>query len=234
MTTMTASNLSSFGWRRYRAGLMALLVATVSLAGCVTPYGGGGYPGDRYPGDGYGQGYGNERVYGTVQEVDLRNGRIVMTGDQSQYGRSSSYVEVAFDRNTRLYYQGREVDIAGLERGDRISVDGVRSGGRLVARSIEVVHNVRDGQGGNYYGGELRGSVSYVETRARRIDLARDGYAGRTERVFYDERTRVEYRGQYLRPEQVERGDVIRVQARPSGGDWLAEQIWVEIDARSR
>ena len=152
---MTASHLLCFGWRRLHPGLVALLLATLSLAGCVTPYG-GGYPGDRYPGDGYGQGYGNERVLGTVQEVDLRNGRIVMTADQSRYGQSSAYVQVGFDRNTRLYYQGREVDIAGLERGDRISVDGVQSGGRLVARSIEVVHNVRDGQGGNYYGGELR------------------------------------------------------------------------------
>lgn len=230
---MTASHLLCFGWRRLHPGLVALLLATLSLAGCVTPYG-GGYPGDRYPGDGYGQGYGNERVLGTVQEVDLRNGRIVMTADQNRYGQSSAYVQVGFDRNTRLYYQGREVDIAGLERGDRISVDGVQSGGRLVARSIEVVHNVRDGQGGSYYGGELRGAVSYVDTRARRIDLTRDGYAGRTERVFYDERTRVEYRGQYLRPEQLERGDLVRVQARPSGNDWLAEQIWVETSARSR
>lgn len=231
---MAAPNHPTYRRRRVHPGLLALLVATVSLAGCMTPYGGSGYPGDRYPSGGYGQGYGNERVFGTVQDVDLRNGRIVMTADQGQYGRSSSYVEVAVDRNTRLYYQGREVDIAGLERGDRISVDGVQSGGRLVARSIEVVHNVRDGQGGNYYGGELRGAVSYVDTRARRIELTRDGYAGRTERVFYDERTRVEYRGQYLRPEQLERGDLIRVQARPSGSDWVAEQIWVEIDARSR
>lgn len=223
---MNASTFMSAGWRRLRPGLLALLVATAALAGCVTPY--GGYPDDRY-----GQGYGTERVLGTVQEVDLRAGRIVLTADASRYG-GSSYVHVMFDRNTRLYYQGRQVDIAGLERGDRISVDAVRSDGRLWARSIEVVHNVRDGQGGGYYGGDLQGSVSYVDPRQRVIEITRGGYAGRPERVYYDSRTTVEYRGQYLRPEQLERGDVIRVQARPSGNDWFAERIWVEIDARSR
>lgn len=226
---MNASTFMPAGWRRLRPGLLALLVASASLVGCVTPY--GGYGG--YPGDGYGQGQGTERVLGTVQEVDLRAGRIVLTADASRYG-GSSYIDLMFDRNTRLYYQGRQVDIAGLERGDRISVDATRSDGRLWARSIEVVHNVRDGQGGSYYGGDLQGAVSYVDTRTRVIEINRGGYAGRPERVYYDGRTTVEYRGQYLRPEQLERGDVIRVQARPSGNDWIAERIWVETNARSR
>lgn len=229
---MTAINLLTLGRGRTLLGLMAVLVAAASLAGCVTPLG-DGYPGERYPGDGYGQGYGNERAYGTVQEVDLRGGRLFMTRDDGQYGRSE-YLEVGFDRSTRMYYQGREVDIGGLERGDGVRVEGVRTGRRLLARTIEVVRNVRDGQGGGYYGDDLRGSISYLDTRARRIEVVRDGYGGRAERVYYDQRTRVEYRGQYLRPEQLERGDVIRVRARPSGSDWYAEQIWVEIDARSR
>lgn len=226
---MTGLRPSTIGWRRLHPGLLAVLMATLSLVGCVTPS--GNYPG--YPGDGYGQGYGNERVLGTVQEVDLRSNRIVLTADAYRYG-SASYVDVFFDRSTRLYYQGREVEMAGLERGDRITVDAQRSDGRLWARSIEVVHNVRDGQNGNYYAGDLRGSVTYVDTRARVIEITQSGYAGRPQRVHYDDRTRVEYRGQFLRPEQLERGDVIRVQARPSGNDWWAEQISVEVDARSR
>ncbi|TWI12063.1 DUF5666 domain-containing protein [Aerolutibacter ruishenii] len=223
---MNASTPIFLGWRRVRPGLLAMLVSMLSLAGCVTPYGG-------YPGDGYGQEYGTERMLGTVQEVDLRAGRIQLAADAQRYSRSS-YVDVMFDRDTRLYYQRRQVDIAGLERGDRISIDAVRSDGRLWARSIEVVHNVRDGQGGDYYGGDLQGSVSYVDTRTRMIEITRGGYSGRPERVYYDGRTRVEYRGQVLRPEQLQRGDVIRVQARPSGNDWIAERIWVEVDARSR
>lgn len=225
---MTALRPASAGWRRLRPALVALLVATLALAGCITPS--GNYPG--YPGGGYGQGYGSERVLGTVQEVDFRNSRIIITADDNRY-RGASYVDVSFDRNTRLFYQGRVVDIAGLERGDRISVDAQRSGDRLWARTIEVVHNVRDSQGGNHYGGDLRGSVTYVDTRARVIEITQGGYTGRPQRVHYDDRTRVEYRGQFLRPEQLERGDVIRVQARPSGNDWWAEQIWVEVDARS-
>jgi hypothetical protein len=165
--------------------------------------------------------------------VDPRYGRILLSADDGRGGRVAQ-LEVRYDRNTRLEYQGRLHDPAGLERGDRISVDAVRSGGEWWARDIRVVHNVRDGYGGSYYGGDLRGSVSWVDPRTQVLEITRGGYSGRPERVRYDNRTAVEYRGQWLRPEQLEPGDVIRVQARPWGNDWLAEHIWVEVDARSR
>ena len=99
--------------------------------------------------------------------------------------------------------------------------------------------NVREapGGGGYYgdgYGGDLGGAVGYVDPRRRVIELTRGGYAGRREQVYYDERTQVFHRGQRLRPELLEPGDVIRVRARPSGGGWLAEHIEVEVNARSR
>lgn len=221
---MNAFRLVSTARRGLRPGLLFALLTLLALAGCATPYGG-------YPSGGYGQGSGTERVLGTVQYVDLQAGRLTLAADGSRYG-GGGQMDVMFDRSTRLYYQGRQVDIAGLERGDRVSIEAVRSGGRLWARTMEVVQNVRDG-GGYYGGGDLRGTVAYVDTRARLIEI-NQGYSRATNRVYYDGRTSVEYRGQYLRPEQLERGDVIRVQARPSGNDWLAERIWVEVDARSR
>ena len=66
-----------------------------------------------------------------------------MTRDSRGY--AGQRVEVFFDNNTRLYYQGRAYPVTGLERGDEISADVVQSNGRWWARQIEVVRNVRDG-----------------------------------------------------------------------------------------
>lgn len=232
----TAARSLSFLHRAHVLGAAALLLA---LAGCVTGPGGyGGYPGQGYPDQGYpDQGYpgryGSERVLGTVQGVDTRYGRILLSAD-GRNGYGGGQVEVMYDRNTQLVYQGRSLAVGGLERGDRISVEAMRSGNRLVARRIDVVQNVRDAHGGGYYGGELRGAVAYVDPRSRVIGLTRGGYSGREERVYYDERTAVEYRGQFYRADELERGDVLRVQARPRGNDWWAERIWVEVNVRDR
>lgn len=216
-------------WFAYlRGAVMGLAVLLV--AACATPYGGypGGYRGGPVPGD-----YGAQGVLGTVQQVDPGYGRIVVDADAGGYGGVRP-LELFYDRGTRLVYRGREYPVEGLERGDRIRVETVNAGGRLMARFIEVVQNVRDMPGGAYYGGGLEGAVRRVDPRARLIEITRGGYSGRAERVFYDARTQVEYRGQWLRPEQLEPGDVIRVQARPLGQDWMAERIRVEVDARSR
>ena len=60
------------------------------------------------------------------------------------------------------------------------------------------------------------------------------GYTGAPQAVYYDGNTRVEYQGQVFRPEQLERGDVVRIQAREWNGAWLAERVFVEVNARSR
>lgn len=215
----------------------ALLLLVLLLPGCMTG-GYGGYPGGSsypqpYP-DQYGQ-YASQLV-GTVEDIDPRYGRLLLAREGYGYG-GGGRVKVMFDQRTQLYYQGRLQPVAGLERGDRIRVDAAQSGGRLWARTIEVLQDVRGGQGGYYGGNDLRGTVGYVDPRARVIELDSSGYGGgyggRT-RVRYDERTQVEYQGRYYRPENLERGDLVRIQARQWGGGWLAERIWVEVDARQR
>lgn len=245
---------------RVWAALLMLMLLSGCMAGGLGGLGGvGGYPGgqQQYPG---GQqypdrGYGASQLVGTVESLDMRNGRILLTTQTSQY-RGGSRAEVYFDQRSTLYYRGQQVEISGLERGDVIRVDAAQSGGRLWARSMEVVHNVRDGRyGGGQYGNDpygnpygsqqgnqLQGAVSLVDPRARLIELDAGGYGGgsygggygnRT-RVRYDQNTRVEYRGQLYRPENLERGDLVRVQARRIGNDWLAERIWVERSVRER
>ena len=240
--TPVRSGLTRFlAARSLLARWLVPVFAALLLAGCATGYGGGYGNGYGTPGGGYGD-YGSQRILGTVEDVDPRYGRIVLSTDD-RYRDRGSRLELRFDRNTRLFYQGRQHAVAGLERGDRISVEAVRSGGALLARRIEVVHNVRDGYrgdrygddyyGDDRYGDELRGAVAFVDPRSQVIGVDRGGYGGRPEEVRYDHRTRVEYRGQYLRPEQLERGDVIRVEARRRGNGWLAERIRVERDVRS-
>ena len=55
------------------------------------------------------------------------------------------------------------------------------------------------------------------------------GYGGGLQ-VAYDARTTVEYQGRSYRPENLQRGDLVRVQARQVGynNQWLAERIYVE------
>jgi hypothetical protein len=73
--------------------------------------------------------------------------------------------------------------------------------------------------------------VTFVDTRARSIRLD-GGYGGAAE-VVYDARTSVEYQGRAYRPEDLERGDQVRIQARQIGtNQWLAERIIVERSVR--
>ena len=213
----------------------AALAAVLLLAGCATGYG-GGYPGSGYPG-GQPGGYGSQRLVGTVQDVDPYNGRLLIGDDR--YGGSRP-LEVRFDRNVLVVYQGRQVAVDGLERGDRVSIEVELSGGRYWARRIKVVQNVRDGYGGDPYGGgyygggNLEGAVDYIDAQRRMIVLTRGGYSRSRETVYYDGNTVVDYGGRVYRPEQLERGDVISIQGRRLNDGWLAERIRVEVDVRSR
>ena len=234
--------------------ILALATFLLVLAGCATggygPGSGVGYPGQGgYPGqypDSRGQ-----SVVGTVDGIDIRGQRLILV-TQPQQGSRGSRVEVYFDRNTRLFYQGRQVAMEGLERGDVVRAEIAQSGRGLFAHNVEVIHNVRDGQyggqygdpyggqygGGQQYGSELRGTVGFVDTRTRTIDLQSGGYSGSyagSTRVRYDERTLVEYQGRRYRPEDLDRGDQVLVQARRTGNnELLAERIIVERSVRSR
>lgn len=220
-------------------GLVLATSVLLLLTGCVTPggygspggYGGsyGGNPGGYgQPAPGYPYQYGSQ-LQGTVDRVDPGYNRISMVVDDPRSGRTQQ-IEVRYDQRTRLVYQGREQSLEGLERGDVIRIEVTQSGRELWARSIELVRNVRDGgYGGDQgYGSDLRGSVALVDTRARQIHLEGGGY-GSDVHVGYDARTTVEYQGRNYRPENLQRGDIVRIQARQFGNNqWVAERIIVE------
>lgn len=226
------------------------LVLSAALSGCVGfpgGAGGQGYPGG-YGGAGYpGGGYGNPSVVGTVQGFDPGSGRLLLSSEGG-YGGYGGGIEIQVDGNTRLYYQGRQQDVRGLERGDRVRVDVQDDGRRLWARTIEVVQNVRDGGHGGYggdpygggygtspYGGSgFEGAVRYVDARRRVIEVTRGGYSGQVEQVAYDDRTRFDYRGQRVSPSQLEPGDIVRIDGRRTPQGWHAHAVQVTVNARSR
>ncbi len=211
-------------------GLGLLLAASVVLlVGCAVPgayRGAPGGPGQAVPGA---RSPYDTRLQGTVDSVDARYSRLSIVPGVSRAGPRDR-VQVRFDQRTRLLYQGREYPVEGLERGDVIRIDATQSGRELWARSIEVLRNVRDAGYDGGQGNDLRAAVVFVDPRARTIRL--DGSGAGVAYVSYDARTTVEYQGRIYRPENLQRGDLVRIQVRRAGAGWLAERIFVERSVR--
>jgi hypothetical protein len=88
----------------------------------------------------------------------------------------------------------------------------------------------------------IRGTVDSVDTNGRSILLTdTNGYSsmlsgggnndGRTVRVYFDNRTTVEYQGQSHRPEDLDRGDQVDVAVSQSGNRLVADRIDVIYNA---
>ncbi|HXH01477.1 MAG TPA: DUF5666 domain-containing protein [Xanthomonadaceae bacterium] len=186
---------------------------------------------DVSPGNGYGGA--STGFAGHVRSLDTRK-RSIEVVDANQSTR-----RVGYDANTMFYgLTGQRLLPADLVQGDLVEVE-LRSGGSVaMAQRITL----RRGDSGSGYppaagGQQLQGTVGLVDARARTIELYRtapyaysSGSSGQQRVILYfDERTAVEYQGRTsYDPQNLERGDVIRVQARAAGSNWLAERIWVE------
>lgn len=87
---------------------------------------------------------------------------------------------------------------------------------------------------------EIRGTVESVDLNSRSIFLTNvsgtntsmlsNGGSGNTVRVYYDERTPVDFNGQQYRPADLERGDQVAVRVDESGNQLLAESMTVLRD----
>ena len=166
--------------------------------------------------------------------LDQRAGRILLVVDDPRSSRTQR-VELRYDQRTRLYYQGRELAVEGLERGDVVRVDAMQSGRELWARTIDVVRDVRDGGYGrdDGYGSELRGSVAWVDARSGRIRLDGTGYAaGRgAHGAGYDAAPRGNT-GTALPLRTSSAVTAARAGAAAARNQWLAERIIVERSVR--
>jgi hypothetical protein len=87
---------------------------------------------------------------------------------------------------------------------------------------------------------QIRGTVDSVDTRGQSILLTNvTGYntnlntgSSSTLRVYYDNRTSLNYQGQNYRPDQLERGDEVTVNVNQSGNQLIAQTMDVTYNTR--
>ncbi len=172
----------------------------------------------------------NYEIRGTVDYVDPGT-RSVYLRDVSGYNRSmlssgsNDSLRVYYDERTPVSYQGQSYKPEDLERGDVISVRVDESGNNLVAQSMTVVSDVSSGSSTlPAYGSNIRGTVRYVDTSRRTIEVDRGN--GSLMTVEYDVNTPVTYSNQNYKVADLERGDEIDIQVRDLGsGRYVAQQI---------
>lgn len=246
---------------------LAALAAAVILTGCGSSgiggvLGGGNDSGrttDNSTYDPYGQ-RANE-VQGTVERVNTRDRYVVVDVEASRYNlRNGNEGEVTlyYDDQTDVEYQGKTYQPQDLEPGDRIRADVDSTGSRLLAEQIEVLQDVTGGSSSGTLGGydddsrdnddarlsdDLRGTVRYIDTRDRTLEIEPSRNDSRFSRgttgsrsnvvvVHYDAQTVVEFQGSRYTPDNLEQGDEVEVDVRDSGGRLIAEEIVVVRDSR--
>jgi len=211
-----------------KRGLLGIVLTLLLLAGCAVPgfdgvTGGGGRP----PTDTTGS-----DLQGTIQQINLQDQSLLLR----QTNRSSSNLvnrddsaRIYFDDRTNVTYNGRAYQPEDLEIGDEVAVQLSRSGGRLFATSMTVISDVSSGTGtqNGSRTTQLQGTVQDVDPRQRMIDVDL-GYSRKRVRVLYDANTYVDQNGRRYRPEELRRGDEVRIDARETGrGQFMADNISV-------
>jgi hypothetical protein len=183
-------------------------------------------------GDILGNGGSNQtyEIRGTVDSVDV-NSRSVYLTNVSGYSNmlssgSGSAVRVYYNDNTPVEYQGRNYTPGNLERGDQVAVRVDESGNQLVAESMTVLYNSSSGtNNGGVYGSSLTGTVRYIDTARRTIEIDRGN--GSLATISYDTSTPVYYGSQSYAVSNLERGDQIDIRLRSTGNGYSAESITV-------
>lgn len=232
-----------------RISFLAALVAVFLLTGCgssgIGDILGGGNTGTTDPYQS------TDNVRGTVERVNTDSRYIVVNReDYTNNLRNSGddVVTLYYDDRTTVEHQGKTYRPADLEVGDRILADVNDSGGRLMVEDIQVLYDATSGTSDDRYGSndpyandrydtrtsEVRGTVRYVDTRDKTVEI--EPSTGRTGLVVvhYDSGTIVEFEGRRYAPENLERGDQVEVEVRDSNGRLMAQEILVVADAQSR
>ena len=207
-----------------RFALFGVLLAAALTAGCETlGFGDGdnGAPPPAAAGD----------VRGTVESVDTQARTLTVATEPGYRSslRNEERTVLAYDGSTVVEYQGRQHRPEDLEAGDRIEARTERVGDRLMARRIMVLSDVSGGGAPTADLRDFEATVRWVDTNNRTIEL--EPRAGGSAVIAgYDSGTRVEYQGRSHRPEDLERGDEVRVRTRGAGGRIMADEIVVTRD----
>jgi hypothetical protein len=228
---------------------LAPLLAAAFLVGCAPEY----YPGDQqhpypYPDNPYGDGYGEHGdVHGTVASVNPRERLIYL--DEGRGERDRPPIVLSYDDGTAVMYQGQTYRPEDLERGDRIRVHVDRDEeGRLFAENIDVLYDVSQGgpppgeqpppgEPGSPPRGEspadrLQGIIRSIDTDAQTLEIVDRG--GEPVTVGYDSHTPVHFEGNLYDPDNLEKGDEVRIRVHDYDGRLFAQEIFVVRDRRTR
>ena len=202
-------------------------------------------------GGGTGSGSNDYEIRGTVDYVDTSSRVLHLTnvsGYNNMLSGGSQSVRVYYDENMTVGYQGQTYRVADLERGDEVSVRVDESGNQLHAESMTVLRDV-SGSGsssssGVYNNSTIRGTVRYVDTSRRTIELESASWSsgfnsgstntGNRVIVSYGSNTNVDVSGTLHPVSGLERGDVIEVQVQnPNATTPFADRIFLIRDARN-
>lgn len=202
--------------------LAALALTALFLAACGSSGGG--------MGDIFGGGdnrASNYEIRGTVDRVDTSSRSIWLTNvsgytSMLSSGGSGSTVRVYYDEQTQVRFGGQTYRPEDLERGDEVRANVAESGNNLIADVVTVTHDVSGGSGSTTYpgstmGSTLRGTVTYVDTSRRTIEVNR-GY-GSNVIVEYGTSTPVYFNGRTYQVADLERGDEIEISVRDLGSN---------------
>ena len=235
-----------------RISFLAALVAALVLTGCGSSGIGdilGGGSGSRTS-DPY-QNINNVR--GTVERVNTTERYIVVDAEEttSNLRNGDDELVLYYDDRTTVEHQGRTYRPADLEVGDRILADVDSNGSRLMVEEIQVLYDVtsndrdddrwdtddrydNDDRYGDTRTQELRGTVRYIDTRDKTLELEPSTGRSGVVVVHYDTSTIVEFEGRRYKPENLERGDRVEIEVRELNGRMIAEEILVVGEAVSR
>jgi len=173
---------------------------------------------------------------------------------------SNGNVRVYYDNNTSVQWQGRTYRPEDLERGDQIDVTVRQSGNQLIADSMNVTYNANtattSSPNNSYPNGSypsnsypsnnvstIRGTVRYIDTNSRTIQLEQTTWLSgfmpgnsnsSVVTVQFDNNARVDVNGQLFPVTNLERGDVVEVQAQnySNSSNLLASRITLVRDVR--
>lgn len=172
-----------------------------------------------------------ETLRGVVDYVDVNNRSIHLTNVSGGYSSmlsnsgSGNSVRVYYDTGTSVEYNGQGYRPEDLERGDEVTVRVTQSGNQLTADAVTVTRDVSVGSSGSTtypsgsYGSNIRGTVRYVDTGRRTIEVDRG--SGNTVMVEYDTRTAVAYGGRGFNVADLERGDEVDIRVTDLGSGRL-------------
>lgn len=237
-----------------RISFLAALVAALVLTGCGSSGIGdilGGGSGTR-TNEPYNQNINNVR--GTVERINTTEQYIVVDAEEttSNLRNGDDELVLYYDDRTTVEHQGRTYRPADLEVGDRILADVDSNGSRLMVEEIQVLYDVtsndrdddrwdtdddrydNDDRYGDARTQELRGTVRYIDTRDKTLELEPSTGRSGVVVVHYDTSTIVEFEGRRYKPENLERGDRVEIEVRELNGRMIAEEILVVGEAAAR